>query len=96
MKEEDFPNFKGLFYFKINNKYRVNAKFTKTTDEKYFLMPTSSGKSQKYIKYAILDFKIDNKNHSLNVYHVEEEIREKYPEYKDLLFIPFKDLTNGK
>jgi uncharacterized protein (DUF1684 family) len=95
LKEVDFPNYKGLFYFQIDNKYRVNAKFTKTSDEKYFLMPTSAGKAQKYIKYAVLDFKLNNEDHSLNVYHVDEETREKYPEYKDLLFIPFRDLTNG-
>lgn len=95
LKEEDFPNYKGLNYFDVDNKYRVNAKFTKTTDEKYFLMPTTAGKTQKYIKYAVLDFKIEDKKFSLNVYHVDEESREKYPEYKDLLFIPFKDLSNG-
>lgn len=96
LKEEDFPNYKGLKYFEIDNKYRVKAKFTKTTDEKYFLMPTSSDKTQKYIKYAVLKFNIDKEEYLLNVYHIEEAIREKYPEYKDLLFIPFKDSTNGK
>lgn len=96
LKDEDFPNYKGLNYFPIDNKYRVKAKLTKTTDEKYFLMPTSAGKTKKYIKYAVLDFKIADKEYSLNVYHTNKETREKYPEYKDLLFIPFKDLSNGK
>lgn len=90
LKEEDFPNFKGLFYFEIDNKYRVTAKFMKTTDEKYFLMPTSAGKSQKYIKYAVLDFKINNKNHSLNVYHVEEAVRENIPNIKTFCLFPLR------
>lgn len=96
LKEEDFPKYKGLNYFPVDNKYRINAKLTKTSDEKYFLMPTSSGKTQKYIKYAVLEFKIDGNDHKLNVYQVGEETRLAYPEYKDLLFIPFKDMTNGK
>src|SRR5207237_10077040 len=65
LKKEDFPNFKGLNYFADDEKYRVKAKFTKTSDEKYFLIPTSRGTSKKYIKYGVASFKIDAKNYSL-------------------------------
>ncbi len=95
LKEEDFPNYKGLNYFEVDEKYRVTAKFEKTNDEKILLIPTSSGKSKTYVKYGILTFKLDGKQYNLNVYHSDKETREAYPEYKDLLFIPFKDLTNG-
>ena len=59
-------------------------------------MPTSSEKSTKFIKYGVLNFKIHGKPYSLNVYQTDLETFEKFPEYKDLLFIPFKDLSNGK
>jgi len=96
LKEVDFPSFKGLNYFPVDKKFRVRADFTRTSDEKYFQMPTSSGKTKKFIKYGILKFKLSGKEYSLNVYQADAEVLAKFPEYKDLLFIPFKDMTNGR
>lgn len=96
LKEEDFPKFEGLNYFDENKKYIVKADFKRTSDEKYFQMPTSSGKSKKFVKYGVLIFKLNRKTYSLNVYQADEEVLKKYPEYADLLFVPFKDLTNGQ
>ena len=96
LKDEDFSVFKGLNYFPVNKRLRVTANFTKTADEKYFQMPTSSGKTKKYKKFGVLRFKLNGTNHSLNVYQADAEVLEKFPEYKDLLFIPFKDATSGK
>lgn len=95
LKEEDFPKFEGLKYFDENKKYIVKADFKRTSDEKYFQMPTSSGKSKKFVKYGELTFKLGGKKYSLNVYQADGEVLKKYPEYADLLFVPFKDLTNG-
>jgi hypothetical protein len=96
LTEKDFPNFKGLNYFSVNEKYRLTAEFVRTSDAKYFQMPTSSGRSQKYIKFGVLKFKLNNQDYSLNVYQSDAETLAKFPEYKDLLFVPFKDTTNGK
>jgi uncharacterized protein (DUF1684 family) len=96
LKEEDFPQFKGLNYFPNTKTFRVEANFTRTSDEKYFQMPTSSGKSKKFVKFGVLSFKLQSRNYTLNVYQADAEILAKYPEYADLLFVPFKDLTNGK
>jgi len=96
LKDEDFSIFKGLDYFPVNKKFQVNADFTQTTDERYFQLPTSSGKTKKYKKFGVLKFRLNGKNYSLNVYQADAEVLAKYPEYKDLLFIPFKDATNGK
>ncbi len=96
LKEEDFPIFKGLNYFPIDKKFRVKADFTRTSDEKYFQMPTSSGKTKKYIKFGVLKFNLNGKNYSLNAYQTDAETLAKFPEYADLLFVPFKDVTNGK
>ena len=96
LKKIDFPKYIGLNYFPIDFSYRVFASFRKTTDEKYFFIPTSSGKAKKYVKYAILKFELKGKPYSLDVYHVDEKTRKARGEYKDLLFIPFKDFTNGK
>ncbi|MET0753546.1 MAG: DUF1684 domain-containing protein [Pyrinomonadaceae bacterium] len=95
---EDFQNFKGLNYYEVDKNYLVKAKFTKTQDEKYFLMPTSSGRSAKYMKIGVLTFKLGEKEFSLAAYQSEKILTD--AKWKDLygnsIFIPFKDLTNGK
>jgi len=96
LKEEDFPIFKNLNYFPVDKKFRVKADFTRTADEKYFQIPTSSGKTKKFIKYGVLEFKLSGNDYSLNVYQADAEVLAKFPEYKDLLFVPFKDATSGK
>lgn len=94
---EDFSKFKGLNYFPNDEKYRVKAKFIKTPDEKYFLMPSSSGKSVKYVKIGVYTFTLDGKEHTLAAY--QSEMVETNPAWKakygHAFFIPFKDLTNG-
>ncbi|MFT3743971.1 MAG: DUF1684 domain-containing protein [Pyrinomonadaceae bacterium] len=57
-------------------------------------MPTSSGRTKKFVKFGILKFKFSGKPYSLSVYQIDKESRAKFPEYADLLFVPFRDLTN--
>jgi hypothetical protein len=96
LKDEDFTAFKELNYFPVDKKFRVEADFTRIVAEKYFQMPTSSGKAKKFIKFGILKFQLNGKNYSLIVYQADADVLAKFPEYKDLLFVPFKDATNGK
>ena len=93
--EPDFANFKGLNYFVEDRAFRVEAQFERTADAKYFQMPTSSGIPKKYVQYGVLKFKFNNREQRLNVYQADAATLAKYPEYADLLFVPFKDLTNG-
>lgn len=44
----------------------------------------------------MLKFRIAGAEHILNVYKADPEIAAKFPEYAELLFIPFRDLTNGR
>jgi uncharacterized protein (DUF1684 family) len=96
LKDEDFAGFKELNYFSVDKKFRVEADFTRTVGKKYFQMPTSSGKAKKFVKFGILKFKLNGNNYSLNVYQADADVLAKFPEYKDLLFVPFKDATNGR
>ena len=96
LKAEDFTSFKGLNYFAEDKKFVVSAKFKKSKDEKYFLMPTSNGTTKKYIKLGVLKFNLDGKDYTLNAYQSEMIVLSKSSPYKNLLFIPFKDLTNSK
>lgn len=95
---EDFQNFKGLNYYEVDKNYLVKAKYVKTQDEKYFMMPTSSGRSAKYVKTGVFTFKLGDKEYSLAAYQSEKILTDaKWTAlYGGSLFIPFKDLTNGK
>ncbi len=94
LQEADFAKFKGLNYFPVDNKFRVKAIFERTPSETYFQMPTSSGRASKFVKYGILKFKIGGKPYRLSVYQSDKESLAKFPEYADLLFVPFRDLTS--
>jgi len=93
LKEEDLGKFRGLNYFPIDTRFRVDAEFTRTPGEKYFQMPTSSGITKKFIKFGVLKFKIEGKPYRLSVYQIDPLILAKFPEYADLLFVPFRDRT---
>lgn len=94
LKPEDFAKFTGLNYYPTDPAFRVEARFTRTPDEKYFRMPTSSGTTKKFVKYGALTFSLAGRAFRLSVYQIDPEILNKFPEYADLLFVPFKDETN--
>jgi uncharacterized protein len=87
---QDFLNFKGLEYFDVDAKFELKAKFEKTTDDQLFVMPTTGGTTRKYFKYGILTFELESQKSSLNVYRSEASAIK-----NGLLFVPFRDLTNG-
>ncbi|MGG7036767.1 MAG: DUF1684 domain-containing protein [Flavobacterium sp.] len=94
LSEEDFKTFKALNFHPINEKFIVEAKFTRTENEKVFEMKTSTSRLPKYIKYGELRFTLNERQFKLNVYQNIDLVKK--PEYKDYLFLPFSDLTCGK
>src|SRR5436190_33935 len=94
LKDEDFSRFAGLNYYPVDKNFRVTATLRRTPSENWFQMPTSSGKTKKFVKFGILNFKIDGKPFVLSVYKIDPAISAKFPEYADLLFVPFKDMTS--
>ena len=96
LKQEDFIAFKGLNYFPEEKKYVVTARFEKSADEKTFGMPASNGTSLTYLKIGVLRFNLDGADYVLNAYQSEAILQSKTSPYKNLIFVPFKDLTNGK
>lgn len=91
LKEEDF---KYLRFYEPNEKFRVECEFKATTGGKPFQLPTTTGESKTYVKFGELSFQIDGKAYKLAVYKSPD--LQRIPQYRDYLFIPFKDLTNGK
>jgi uncharacterized protein (DUF1684 family) len=94
LTDEDRAVFNSLEYFPISAKYFVIAQFTRTENEKTFEMKTTKERRPIYVKYGELAFTIDEKLFKLNLYkNIELSKKE---EFKDYLFLPFSDNTNGK
>jgi len=93
LTEADRKHFKGLDFFDIDLSYRVTATFTRTPNEEFFAAGTSSGKTKFLIKYGVLNFSINGKDLTLAVYQSQQLLTN--PIYKDYLFLPFNDLSNG-
>ena len=83
-----------LRFYKADSSYRVNATFEKTENSEPFEMPTYSGIKKTYVQYGTLTFELHGVKQTLNVYRSLG--LQALPQYKDYLFLPFKDKTNGK
>lgn len=94
LTETDRKHFKGLEFFTIDLNYRVEATFVRIENESPFKMVTSTDRLPEYVKYGELHFNLNDKKLQLNVYQNTKLIEN--PEYKDYLFIPFTDETNGE
>lgn len=91
--ENERKKFKGLHYFAADSSYKVEATFVRDSSQAPFKMQTSTGRLPQYVKYGELHFTLEGKPSVLTVYQNLELIQK--PEYKDYLFIPFMDQTNG-
>ncbi|MEX0856659.1 MAG: DUF1684 domain-containing protein [Balneolaceae bacterium] len=93
LTEEDFAVFDSLDFFPINLEYYVVASFVRTPGEEPFKMATTTDRSPMYEKYGEAHFTLKGEEIVLNIYQ-SHELRET-EEYRDYLFLPFKDGTNG-
>lgn len=94
LKDKDRKNFKGLDFFKFDSTFVVKAAFTRTPDEEVFKMKTTTSRLPEYIKYGIVNFELRGESYQLNIYQNQGLIKKE--EYKDYLFLPFIDNTNGE
>jgi len=92
LPKEDLEHFKFLDFFPVDKNYKVGATFIKDKGRK-FEMKTSTKRLPIYQRLGFLEFTIDNKKQKLAVYKNIGLSKKK--EFKNYLFIPFKDFTNG-
>lgn len=83
----------SLDFFPPSKKMVVQATFVPTPDEKPFELPTYSGITRTYRKFGVASFELQGEKASLSLY--ENMTLLANPVYKDYLFLPFKDETNG-
>ncbi len=93
LRGDNMKNFKKHPFFPINLKYRVIANVVKTENPVPFEWPTSSGKFKQYREYGKVRFELDGQYLTLTLYQSLDLM--KMDKYKDHLFLPFRDLTNG-
>lgn len=86
--------FNGHDFFPINESYRVTGKFIRTQNAVPFKMKTTTERTPVYEKYGEVVFKINNNKFTLSIYQ-NHRLR-KTKKYKNHLFLPFTDLTNGE
>jgi len=90
----DKKDLKNLSFFNPDSSYRLTCVVSLTPDEKPFELSTYSGQTKPFRKYAELSCPIHETEIALNVYQSLRTI--KMPGYRDYLFLPFKDATNGE
>jgi len=84
---------KYLRFFPADESYRVNAKFEKVNNGKWFQMETSGKIKKTFRMYGIAHFAIHDTTLTLTVYQSQSLMDD--PTYKNYLFLPFTDLTTG-
>lgn len=83
-----------LSFFEPDSEYRVTARVELLLGEEPFQMPTYAGTSAEYVRYGIAEFRIgDGPAVQLTLYRSTRLFTD--PLYKDYLFVPFLDETNG-
>lgn len=87
-------DFDGLDFFDPDTTFRIMAKFKRTPEALPFLMPTTTERQSEEVVYGVLEFRLYGRSHKLEVYQ-NQELKEQ-EQYKDYLFLPFADLTNGE
>lgn len=94
LEKKALKTFDGLPYFEADTSFRVTARFERIKGGEVFEMKTTTDRLPKYRPYGKLYFTLKGKALELTVYQNIELMRN--PAYRDYLFIPFTDLTNGE
>lgn len=84
------PSFKGLSYFEADKSYRVMATFIPNEKYEIVKMPQNKpGETEEYIVAGKVEFSLQGRQHWLTAF-------QQNPKESTVLFIPFRDNTNGK
>jgi len=90
LKKDDL---KYLRFYEADTSFRVLATFKRVKNTQSFEMPTYSGTKKTYVEYGTLKFRLSGKRLTLTVYRSLS--LQTLPQYRDYLFLPFKDKTSG-
>ncbi|MGS0526152.1 DUF1684 domain-containing protein [Zobellia nedashkovskayae] len=94
LSKREQKKFTGHDFYPINKTFRVEAKFTRILDPLPFQMKTTTNRTPTYEKYGEVVFEIEGQQRKLTIYQ-SHRLRQT-EEFKDYLFLPFTDQTNGE
>lgn len=92
--KEKAKDFKGHDFFPIDSAFIVKAKFIRTLNAIPFQMKTTGSRLPIYEKYGEAHFTIQGKELVLSIFQ-SHKLRET-EEYRNHLFLPFTDVSNGE
>jgi uncharacterized protein (DUF1684 family) len=93
LPKEERRKFAEHEFFPADLKYCVVAKLIRTPEEVPIQMTTTTSRLASYRKFGEIHFTLNGKKLKLNVYQNMDILND--PQYKDYLFLPYKDLTSG-
>lgn len=82
-----------LDFYSPDASFKVNADFILNQNPKPFEMPTYAGTTKSFIEYGRLYFTLKDEKYILPIY--KNVAFQTNPLFKDYLFLPFNDFTNG-
>ncbi len=80
-------------FFPPDSSFRVMATVSYVDQSPWEAFATSSGARKNYRVYAVLKFMLHQESFSLNLYQSQDLMGQ--AQYRDYLFLPFTDSTNG-
>lgn len=93
LTKEGLAHFEGLEFYPADPEYILKARFVLNPDPEPFEMETTTARKPVYVKYGEAYFKIKGEYLMLEIYQSSKA--KNMEEFKEFLFLPFKDLTNG-
>lgn len=93
LKKKDRKNFTSLEFFKFDSTYVVKAYLKRSPDTVWLDMKTTTDQISKKRVFGVIKFDLNGESHLLNVYQDKELLQDEA--YKNYLFLPFIDETNG-
>ncbi|GEM_PF-133074 len=93
LAEKERQRFTGHHFFPANIKYRVKARFTPLEHTPFETYPTTKQRRVYFRRYGYADFELEGHPYRLTLFQNKRLLH--HPKYKDYLFLPFTDLTNG-
>lgn len=94
LTDDGLAHFEGLDFYPPDPAWVVEATFVLNPDPEPFEMETTTSRRPVYVKYGEAYFTLDGERHVLEIYQSEKAMQ--MEEFREYLFLPFKDLTNGE
>lgn len=82
-----------LDFYPPDPAWRISARVERTPEAQPFDMPTYSGRTKPFVRYAVVHFEVAGVARRLSLYQNLNLVQQEA--YKDYLFLPFKDHSNG-